>query len=105
MKSVSVKRGDTFLLRCRWEEADGSPRPLSFVSVASWLKRGFEILPLVVNITNVGDGAFTLSIPMEDIDDLRAGNWLCDVEFTKSGLVESTETFSVIVIPDITNAP
>ena len=103
-KIIQVKRGDSFRLECAWTDPAGAARSLVDVSVASWLKRGPSIIVLTYEAISAADGTFALSIPQVDIDNLTEGSWICDVEFTVNGRVESTETFSVYVFQDVTNA-
>lgn len=105
MAVIVTKRGDTLRLRCRWTDTTGAAVPLAGAVIAAWLRRGPVIIQMVPDITDVLDGTFSLSVASGDTDALTVGDWLADVEFQINGRVVSSETFTLAVLQDITNAP
>lgn len=103
MKSIkNFKRGDTMLLTVTYK-VDGVPADVSTITIASQVRTQSGSLVATMVVTKLGStGQFTLAPTVSDTSDWPLGNLLCDIEFTQSGNIRSTETFGIVVIEEIT---
>lgn len=110
MESLSHKQGDTFYVVCQWTDPLGSPISLSGYTVKSQV-RVFNSSPFVddlsVIILDSANGLFSLTATATQTTSwvVSSGQYnrtYCDVQFTKDGIVSSTETFEIIVQKEIT---
>lgn len=101
---LTVKRGDTWRFECVRTDEDGAPAPLTGVDIASEITLGRTRKALSVEVTDAAAGKFSLSLSAFETAQLAARSYRADVEFTENGVVESTDTFLISVIEDITNA-
>ena len=96
------KRGDTFSVALTVKQ-DGEAYDLSGFTGASQIRdRKGELLDdLTVEIADATGGKVTLT--ESDTADWEPGTYVCDVEFDDGdGLVWSTPTLEIQVIPDVT---
>lgn len=103
MNTITVKRGDTIVLRCTRFDEDGELRPVD--QAASTLKLGGAEIDFAVNYTDQSNGAFELEIDPGLSGTLIPGIGQMDVQFIDNGVVSSTETLRVSVIDALTNDP
>ena len=103
MKSIkNFKRGDTMLLTVTYK-VDGTPADISTISIASQVRKQYGSLVATMVVTKLGStGQFTLAPTDSDTSEWPLGNLLCDIEFTQSGNIRSTETFGITVIEEVT---
>jgi hypothetical protein len=103
MTSTQVlhKRGDTWHKRCTFLDDESHPQSLSGYTIRSQVRTlsGDLVTALTVNITDAINGEFELGP--------QSANWPisileCDIEYTISGVVFSTETFYIDVRQDVT---
>lgn len=108
MTQIYHKRGDTLSLTCTWTSGETStPIDLTNYTIACQVRAvGFSD-DITVAITSAVDGQFTLSASASatskwPLTDSSASRLFCDVQFTSTSAVISSETFQIIVLEDIT---
>ena len=106
---ISAKRGDTFGedVIAYIDDAMTTPRDLTGVTVACQgkLVGSNTTISLTVTITDAAQGLFRLSADAAATALWETGYYAMDIEFTDStGVVNSTDTFYLKLIEDITNA-
>ena len=103
MKSIkNFKRGDTMLLTVTYK-VDGTASDISTIDIASQIRTQSGSLVETMVVTKLEEtGQFTLEPTTSDTSAWPLGNLLCDIEFTQSGNIRSTETFGIVVIEEIT---
>lgn len=104
MKAIkNFKRGDTMLLTVTYK-VDGTPTSIASIDIASQIRTqsGALIDSMVVTKSESSTGVFTLAPTNSDTSNWPIGNLLCDIEFTQSGNIRSTETFGIVVVEEIT---
>lgn len=102
MAQIKFKRGDTFALACLYK-VDGVPTSVSSIDIDSQIRdsRGMLIQELTVNKL-VPTGSFALSSTSYETSQWPVSVLRCDIQFSESGSVRSTQTFEIVVIEDIT---
>lgn len=107
MGNLYHKTGDTLSLTCTYTDSSGNPINITSYTIASKVKAvGFEDT-ITVTKTNAANGVFTLSATATDtaswpVTVSIASRLFCDVQFTSGSVVQSSETFQIIVVQDIT---
>lgn len=103
MKAINnFKRGDTMLLAVTYK-VDGIPADISTIDIASQIRTQNGSLIATMDVDKlVATGQFTLTPVNPDTSAWPLGNLLCDIEFTQSGNIRSTETFGIVVVEEIT---
>ena len=102
---INHKVGDTFTAACEaWlDEAGASPRDLTNVSIKcvlrSAMKDPITIHGIVVDAVN---GQYELRASAVQTAKWTPGLYLADIQYTESGVVDSTETFQIDAVRDIT---
>jgi len=104
MDLIRAKRGDTFSLTGTRTDSAGNPVSLGGVSIAAQLRRDGVAIDLTTSVVDAGQGTFRLTAPSADTETWTLGIYECDVEFTAGAVVESTETFAVQIVEDVTRA-
>ena len=102
-KNISFKRGDTFQLEGTRTNRTGAAVDLSGLTISSQARVGSFVDDLTVSITSAATGKFTLSAAAAETELWPLGNLYCDIQFVGAG-TESTETFVIYAIEDITRA-
>ena len=114
MSNLTVKKGDTFSVLCQRVDADNNPVSISGYTIASKVNSiGSFTQSLTIGIVNAALGEFTISATATDTLDWPVFQALdgttskmnivyCDVQYTLGSYVESTDTFSIYVIEDVT---
>lgn len=110
MVSIEHKQGDTFVVTCTWTDSTGAAIPLTGYTVTSQvkvLKYNTFADNLTVAVVNEANGIFTLTASATattswPVTAGQYGRMFCDVQFSKGGIVTSTETFEIIVLREIT---
>lgn len=103
MKAIkNFKRGDTMLLTVTYK-IDGVASDISTIDIASQVRSqsGQLVATMVVSKLQT-TGQFTLTPTVADTSNWPLGNLLCDIEFSQSGNIRSTETFGIVVVEEIT---
>ena len=104
MAVISHKRGDTFEISCTLED-EGVPVDLTNFTIASQIRDSSDNLlqPLTVTVTDAVNGEFSLSATPAETETWDVEQYQCDIEFVEGGgEVNSSETFTINVIKDIT---
>ena len=104
MATITHKRGDTFELSCTLEN-EGVAVDITNFTITSQLRLPDDTLlqALTVTVTDAAAGAFTLSATSNETEGWGVASYQCDIEFIEgSGEVNSSETFVLNVIKDIT---
>ena len=107
MGNIYHKTGDTLSLTCTYTDSAGNPIDITSHTIASKVKAvGFEDT-LTVNKTDEANGIFILSATATataswPVTVSTASRLFCDVQFTLGSVVQSSETFQIIVVQDIT---
>ena len=104
MATITHKRGDTFAIACTIENA-GVAVDITGWTVASQA-RGTDdavLQTFTVTVTDAENGSFAISATSTQTEAWALGNYSVDIEFIdEAGEVNSTETFTLSVIRDIT---
>jgi len=103
MATITHKRGDTFELSCTLEN-EGNIVDITNFTITSQLRLPDDTLlqALTVTVTDAAAGAFTLSATATETEGWDVASYQCDIEFIDDGEVNSSETFVLNVIKDIT---
>src|SRR6056297_930669 len=103
MATITHKRGDTFELSCTLEN-QGVAVDITNFTITSQLRLSDDTLlqALTVTVTDAAAGAFTLSATSTETEVWDVAAYECDIEFIDDGEVNSSETFVLNVIKDIT---
>lgn len=104
MSNFNHKRGDTFQLSCTVEN-EGVPVDITNITIAAQVRRPDDELlqDLTVTKTDATNGAFTLGATAAETETWEVVRYQCDIELTEAnGEVNSTETFTINVLKDIT---
>lgn len=114
MSNLTVKKGDTFSVLCQRTNESGTPLSISGLTITSSVRStgGFSAA-LSTAVVNASLGQFTIGATSgqtstwpvyQSMDGTVAkGNILyCDVQYSSAGVIESTETFQILVEEDIT---
>ena len=103
MKAIkNFKRGDTMLLTVTYK-VNGIASDISTIDIASQIRNQSGLLIASMVVTKLPEaGQFTLAPTNSDTSNWPLGNLLCDIEFTQSGNIRSTETFGIVVVEEIT---
>lgn len=104
MTTITHKRGDTFAIACTIENAGVA------VNITGWTiasqARGADdavLQTFTVTVTDAAAGSFTISATSTQTELWTLGSYSVDIEFIDGeGEVNSTETFTLSVIRDIT---
>lgn len=103
MEVVNAKQGDTFLLTCTRETAAGAAFDLTGYTIAARVSDGTFTDDLSITITGAALGQFTVEQTAANTASWPINTFLlCDIEFTLGTLVESTETFRIVILDDVT---
>jgi len=104
MATITHKRGDTFELSCTLEN-EGNPVDITNFTITAQVRQADDTLlqALTVTKTDAANGAFTLGATSTETEGWEVLQYQCDIEFIEgSGEVNSSETFTINVIKDIT---
>lgn len=104
MATVTHKRGDTFELSCTLEN-DGVAVDITNFTITSQVRTVDDALlqALTVTKTDAVGGAFTLTATSAETETWNPATYDADIEFIEfSGEVNSSQTFTIAVIKDIT---
>lgn len=104
MATITHKRGDTFELSATLENS-GNAVDITNFTITSQVRDVEDALlqALTVTITDAATGAFTVSATPAQTETWAVKTYDCDIEFVEAdGEVNSTETFQINVIKDIT---
>lgn len=103
MKSInSFKRGDTMLLTVTYK-VDGVATSVTDIDIASQVRQKQGNLVATMNVAKLGGtGQFTLTPSVADTSEWPLGLVYCDIQFSQSGAVRSTETFGINVVEEVT---
>jgi len=103
MATITHKRGDTFVLSCTLEN-EGNPVDITNLTIAAQVRQPDDTIlqSLTVTKTDAANGAFTLGASATETEGWELRQYQCDIEFVEGGEVNSSETFSINVIKDIT---
>jgi hypothetical protein len=102
MNTLKLKQGETFLLNGQYLEDDGTPKPLTGVTLKSQIRNG-ETLVATLDITVLDElaGTYTLFAPQgTQAWPIATLSW--DIKNSVGGIDRLTETFSIIVEPAVT---
>lgn len=103
MSTLKFKRGDTFLLTCIFK-VDDVASSVSAFTIKAQLRNGAGNLVKELAVTKdaIETGKFTLRCEATETQDWALALHKCDIQFTQSGTVNSSNTFYVEVVEDIT---
>lgn len=106
MATIKHKRGDTFTLTCQafTDTGNTTPRDLSSVTLLSTMEHmetGTRFA-LTTTKTDATTGNFSISATYPNAAAWELGLWKTDVQFTESSVRNSTDTFYINVIEDVT---
>ena len=104
MATITHKRGDTFELSCTLEN-QGVAVDITNFTITSQVRQPDDTLlqALTVTKTDAANGEFNLSATSAQTESWGVQTYLCDIEFIEGGgEVNSTRTFEISVLKDIT---
>jgi hypothetical protein len=106
MTTITHKRGDTFTMATQafLDAGMSIPRDLSAVTIASTMEHqetGTRF-DLTTDITSATTGNYTISAAYADTAAWELGLWEVDIQFTEAPNRNSTDTFYLNIIKDIT---
>ena len=103
---ISHKQGDTLLLSAVRTDSNGDPVALSGLTILSQIKYGTETsVELTTEVTSEALGTFNLSALPAQTQDIPAGRYSFDVQFTDGdGAVASTVTDTLTILEDNTRS-
>ena len=102
MTTISFKRGDTLNLIGTYK-VEGVASSVSSMTIRSQVRKLSDALVLDLTVTKTaGVGTFTLSATAAQTAAWDVTPLKCDIEFSLSGVVQSTETFNISVLEDVT---
>lgn len=104
MATITHKRGDTFELSCTLEN-EGNAVDITNFTIACQVRAADDTLlqALTVTKTNAVGGVFTLGATATETETWGVAQYVADIEFIEvAGEVNSSETFTINVIKDIT---
>jgi hypothetical protein len=105
VKEVRTKRGDTFSLAGTRVTQAGVPVNLAGYQVRAQMRDGADSLvyAFAPTVTNAAAGEFRLDAPATTTETWTPARYVVDIEFVSSGgVVDSSDTFRIVVVPDIT---
>lgn len=100
MTTISIKRGDTLLLKVTVNDLDGNPLEGEAENIKSEIRDRFKKLITTFLVSEDGNGVYSLSLP--DGVLLPVGVLYFDIQQTIAGVVSSSNTVTVNVLQDIT---
>lgn len=104
MATITHKRGDTFELSCTLEN-EGVAVDITNFTITSQIRATDDTLlqALTVTKTDSAAGAFTLTATAAQTEAWGPATYDADIEFIEGGgEVNSSQTFTIAVIKDIT---
>lgn len=104
MATIIHKRGDTFELAATLEN-EGNAVDITNFTITAQVRESDDTLlqALTVTVTDAAAGAFTLSATPAQTETWKVQKYESDIEFIDGGgEVNSSETFIINVIKDIT---
>jgi hypothetical protein len=104
MATITHKRGDTFELSCTLEN-EGVAVDITNFTITSQVRATDDTLlqALTVTKTDAAAGAFTLTATAAQTEAWVPASYDADIEFIEGGgEVNSSQTFTIAVIKDIT---
>lgn len=100
---IRAKRGDTFTLTITRRNSAGAVVNLTGFQVRAQMRRAPRVITLTAQVTVPAGGICVLSAAPSATALWTPGVYACDVEYTSAGgEVESSETFYVEVLEDVT---
>lgn len=104
MATITHKRGDTFTLNCSVEN-QGVAVDITLWTITSQARADDDTVlqTFTVTKTDAANGLFSVSATAAQTELWGLGNYAADIEFVEGGgEVNSTETFTLSVLRDIT---
>ena len=102
MKQIKFKRGDTFNLYCTYK-VDGVATSVTSIDIDSQIrnKRG-NLVATLSDAKQVQTGVFVLKPVVSDTSSWPVDVLQCDIQLSENGVIRSTDTFSIVVLEEIT---
>ena len=102
MKQIKFKRGDTFSLTCTYK-VNGTASSVANYDIESQIRNKRGALISILNATKLGStGQFTLAPEDSDTSSWPIDVLQCDIQLSEGGAIRSTDTFSIVVVEEIT---
>lgn len=100
---ITVKRGDTLAFIVRRKNEDGTPRTGEALKLKSQLRNQKDVLLAEFDITEtVVPGDYLFKVDATETALWITGTYNCDIQFKDGDIVQSSETFQVSVVKDVT---
>lgn len=105
MATITHKQGDTLDWVLTLTEG-GAPVDITDWTIVAQIRASDTLIAsLTVTVVDAANGQFRLSATAAATDSWTAGSHSCDIEITDdSSNVFSTETFTVVILEDITHS-
>lgn len=110
MESLNHKQGDTLTITGTWTDSSGVAIDLTGYTIASQVRvvTGTTFVDtLTATVVNTATGSFSLSATATQTSSwpVTHGQYTrtyCDIQFSKAGVVVSSDTFEIVVLLGIT---
>ena len=103
---INHKRGDTLEIQATYLDDNDAPVDLSNMDIKMQCRTKFDKLIFSAELNNgitvldAINGTFLIKI--DDTSNFLAGLHYADIQYTKDGKIQSTETFEFNVVKDVT---
>lgn len=101
---ITVKRGDTLSIIVRRKNLDGTPRTGEAGNLRSQIRTSKDDLIASFTISEVEDtpGDYLFVVPANVTELIPINKYYMDIEYRDGDFVQSSETFSLEVVKDVT---
>lgn len=100
---INVKRGDTLAFIVRRKNADGTPRTGEASQLKAQMRSGKDVLIGEFAITETPTpGDYLCQIAATLTQDYIPGTYNCDIQYTEGVVVQSSQTFQIVIEKDVT---
>lgn len=100
MPLTGFKQGDTWVIDGTRTDTAGNAVSLVGVDILSQMRRNGRIATFDPVVISAADGTYTLTALPLVTKDMPAGVYTFDIQFTQDGVVSSTATDTITVVPD-----
>lgn len=98
-----IKRGDTFELSCVYKQ-DGAAIDITALSIRSQVRDEYGVLVEELTVTKSNQATYPGMFSLAAAAPIAwaASMVSCDIQFSSAGLVQSTQTFKIPIVDDVT---
>ena len=100
---LSIKRGDTLAFIVRRKNEDNTPRVGEASKLKSQIRTSKDVLLAELIITETETpGDYLFKVNAIETSLWLPGTYNCDIQFTDNEIVQSSDTFNIVVSKDVT---